>query len=215
MATDLQSQYKSQFAKHLADNREEQATLRARLEQLVTDEAWLVKALEAVSAQEEAAAQVSAGESAQLRNKPAAAPKKKATAKKTTAKKAAAQAPAAKKTTVKKAAAKKQVPTTKKTAARTGEPSLGELLLGILGKHTGQPRSANEVVSDLEEQYPERARDINTVRSTLERLVAKSRIERTKQKHTVLYTTVDSSAEASPDAGTTGPEEGEKVSAQA
>ncbi|MFC9287501.1 hypothetical protein ACFT0E_12605, partial [Streptomyces sp. NPDC057052] len=46
----------------------------------------------------------------------------------------------------------------------------------------------------LEEQHPEWVRDINVVHSVLERLVAKSRIERTKQKETVLYTAVDGSA---------------------
>ncbi|MFD5662670.1 BlaI/MecI/CopY family transcriptional regulator [Streptomyces hirsutus] len=93
----------------------------------------------------------------------------------------------------------------------------------VLGKHAGQPRTAGEVAGDLEREYPERARDINTVRSTLERLVAKSRVERTKQKNTVLYTAVtesapaadDAAAEASPATETAGAEETEKVPAQA
>ncbi|MGW4027278.1 hypothetical protein ACWEEL_38995, partial [Streptomyces sp. NPDC005009] len=46
----LQSQYAEQFTNHLSANREEQARLRARLEQLETDEAWLVRALETLSA---------------------------------------------------------------------------------------------------------------------------------------------------------------------
>ncbi|MFD6327464.1 BlaI/MecI/CopY family transcriptional regulator [Streptomyces sp. NPDC058442] len=235
----LQSQYAAQFADHLAGNREEQARLRKRLEQLEADEAWLVKALETVSAPAGAGASAQAPENEpaqpqdntsgptepaesseatdvgasaavpkQRQDKPAGAPAKKTTAKKTAAKRSTAKkAPAAKKTTV----------------AKAGEPALGELLLSVLGKHAGQPRTASEVVGDLEREYPERARDINTVRSTLERLVAKSRIERTKQKNTVLYTAVTESApaadnaaaEASPRTETAGAEETEKVSAQA
>ncbi|MFH8803817.1 BlaI/MecI/CopY family transcriptional regulator [Streptomyces sp. NPDC017936] len=224
----LQSQYEAQFAHHLTENREEQARLRKRLEQLVVDEAWLVKALEAVSApaKDKADTQTPEDESArpqdnttkpaepadvaepaveassalpkQRRDKPAAAKKtavKKTTAKKTTAKKAPAKkAPAAKKT-----AAAEQAPAVKKTAVKSGEPPLGELLLSILRRHTGQPRTAGEVVSDLEREYPERARDINTVRNALERLVAKSLVERTKQKNTVLYTVVAASAPAADD----------------
>ncbi|GAB2785417.1 hypothetical protein GCM10027073_17370 [Streptomyces chlorus] len=245
----LQSQYAAQFADHLAGNREEQARLRKRLEQLEADEAWLVKALETVSAPAEAGASAQAPENEpaqpqdntsgptepaesseatdvgasaavpkQRQDKPAGAPAKKTTAKKTAVKETTAKKTAAKRSTAKKAPAAK-----KTTVAKAGEPALGELLLSVLGKHAGQPRTASEVVGDLEREYPERARDINTVRSTLERLVAKSRIERTKQKNTVLYTAVtesapaadDAAAEASPRTETAGAEETEKVSAQA
>ncbi|MER6112814.1 BlaI/MecI/CopY family transcriptional regulator [Streptomyces hirsutus] len=269
----LQSQYAAQFADHLADNREEQARLRKRLEQLEADEAWLIKALETVSAPAEAGAgaQAPEGEPAppqdntsgptepaeaaelaepseatdveasaavpkQRQDQPAEAPAKKTTAKKTAAKRSTAKKAAVKETTAKKATAKKpeakkaaakQTPAAKKTtAAKAGEPALGELLLSVLGKHAGQPRTAGEVTGDLEQEYPERARDINTVRNTLERLVAKSRVERTKQKNTVLYTAVtepapaadDAAAEAPPAAETAGAAETantEKVPAQA
>jgi hypothetical protein len=244
----LQSQYAEQFANHLSANREEQARLRQRLEQLVTDEAWLVKALETVSAPDEteAGAQAPQDKSAQPHDSTsgpaepaeateatesaveasAAVPQQrqdkqtKASAKKTTAKKTAARKSAAKKTTTAKKAS-----AVKETAARGGEPTLGELLLAVLGKYAGQPRTASEVAGDLEREYPERARDINTVRNTLERLVAKSRIERSKQKNTVLYTVVESAptvdgaaVTASPAAETAGAEQTEnteKVLAQA
>ncbi|MBL3670769.1 BlaI/MecI/CopY family transcriptional regulator [Streptomyces sp. M2CJ-2] len=262
----LRSQYAAQFAGHLADNREEQARLRKRLEQLEADEAWLVKALETVSAPAEADAgarapegepappqdntsgptepaeaaepseatdvEASAAVPKQRQDQPAEAPAKKTTAKKTAAKRSTAKKAAVKETTAKKATAKKpeakksaakQTPAAKKTAAKTGEPALGELLLSVLGQHAGQPRTAGEVTGDLEREYPERARDINTVRNTLERLVAKSRIERTKQKNTVLYTAVtesapaadDAAAEASPAAETAGAAATAKVPAQA
>lgn len=245
----LQSQYAEQFTHHLEANREEQTRLRARLEQLVTDEAWLVRALETLSAPAEGGldAQAAQSESAQphsvsgpvepaeasesatepsgavpeqRQDKPAKTAVKKATTKTATVKKTAT----AKKTGEKKTALKKAA--VKKTAtAKTGEPALGELLLTVLGKHAGQPRTASEVAGDLEREYPERARDINTVRNTLERLVAKSRIERSKQKNTVLYTVVEAApaadgaaVKASPAAETAGAEKAEnteKVPAQA
>ncbi|MFF7858751.1 hypothetical protein [Streptomyces sp. NPDC007904] len=251
----LQSQYAEQFANHLSANREEQARLRQRLEQLVTDEAWLVKALETVSAPDEnetdAGAQAPQDKSAQPHDSTsgpaepaeateatesageasAAVPQQrqdkqtKASAKKTTAKKTAAKKSTVKKSAAKKTTAAKKAPAVKETAARGGEPTLGELLLAVLGKYAGQPRTAGEVAGDLEREYPERARDINTVRNTLERLVAKSRIERSKQKNTVLYTVVESApaadgaaVKASPAAETAGAEQAEdteKVPAQA
>jgi hypothetical protein len=248
----LQSQYAEQFANHLKANREEQARLRARLEQLVTDEAWLVKALKTVSAPDEneadagaqapqeasaqshdstsgpaeateateSAVEASAAVPQQRQDKQAEAPAKKTTAKKTAAKKTAA-----KKSTARKVPVAKKAPVAKETAAKGGEPTLGELLLTVLGKYAGQPRTASEVAGDLEREYPQRARDINTVRNTLERLVAKSRIERSKQKNTVLYTVVEpaptadgAAVKASPAAETAGAEEAkntEKVPAQA
>ncbi|KAF3470038.1 BlaI/MecI/CopY family transcriptional regulator [Streptomyces sp. Tu 3180] len=248
----LQSQYATQFANHLSANREEQARLRKRLEQLEADEAWLVRALETVSApaegrfgtqmpeeesaqpqdstsgpaeaaeQAESAVEASAAVPEQQQDEPAEAPVKKTTAKKTAARKSTAKKSATRKTTVRKPAAK-QPPAAKKPAPEDGQPSLGELLLTVLGRHAGQPRTASEVAGDLEREHPERARDINTVRNTLERLVSKSRVERTKQKNTVLYTAVAESAPAAEDAATevapaaekTGAEEAEKVPAQA
>ncbi|MGX4694351.1 BlaI/MecI/CopY family transcriptional regulator [Streptomyces sp. JNUCC 63] len=248
----LQSQYAAQFANHLADNREEQARLRKRLEQLEADEAWLVKALETVSAPAEAdaSAQAPEGEPAQpqdntpgptepteaaesaepseatdveasaavpkqRQDKPAEAPAKKTTAKKTAVKETTAKKATAKKSGTRKAAAKQAPAAKKTTATKAGEPTLGELLLSVLGRHAGQPRTAGEVAGDLKREHPERARDINTVRNTLERLVAKSRIQRMKQKNTVLYTAVtesapateDAAAEAAPTTETAGAEE--------
>ncbi|TKS96277.1 BlaI/MecI/CopY family transcriptional regulator [Streptomyces lasalocidi] len=223
----LQSQYEARFANHLSENREEQARLRARLEELVADEAWLARALEAMSAQPEDSTEVQekgqelarshrnateaveaagAAESAieassalvrQRQGKSATAPVKKSTAKKSTAKKTTAKKASA----AKKSAPDEQVPAANKTRAQSSEPSLGLLLLSILRRHTGQPRTAGEVVSDLEQEHPERAREVNTVRNTLERLVAKSLVDRMKQKNTVLYTVAADAVSASDDAG--------------
>ncbi|MFC9161930.1 BlaI/MecI/CopY family transcriptional regulator [Streptomyces fungicidicus] len=248
----LQSQYAEQFTNHLSSNRKEQARLRVRLEQLQADEAWLVRALETLSAPAESGLGTQAAEdgpaqpqdsaSRHIAPSEATAPSQvtdteasatvpnqrqdkqaKAPAKKTATKRAHVKETAAKKTSppqreVKKAAVKK-APAAKKKAAKAGEPTLGELLLFVLGKHAGQPRTASEVVGELEREYPRRARDTGTVRNTLERLVAKGRVERMRQKNTVLYTAVTESApaadsaavKASPAAETAGGEEAENI----
>ncbi|WP_331747948.1 hypothetical protein OIA45_45735 (plasmid) [Streptomyces chartreusis] len=94
------------------------------------------------------------------------------------------------------ATAKKTRPTTtarrsstpRQASRRSGGPTLGELVLTILSKTPDEPRTTTEVTEDLAREYPDRARDANNVRNALEALVAKSLIERTKQKKTVHYT---------------------------
>ncbi|MFF9221701.1 hypothetical protein [Streptomyces viridosporus] len=202
---------------------QEQARLRERLEQLVADEAWLMRALEAVSAPAEAGVPVLGEGAAQPQESASAPAEASGVGVSPAVPKQRQDTPArtrAQKTTAKKTVPK-QAPAAKKTAAKAGEPSLGELLLVVLGRHTGQPRTAGEVAGDLEREYPERARDGNTVRNTLERLVAKGRVERVKQKNTVLCTAVAESAvsaEAAPAAETAEAQESEnaeKVPAQA
>ncbi|MGW3152597.1 hypothetical protein ACWDG1_50270, partial [Streptomyces sp. NPDC001177] len=139
-----------------------------------------------------------------------AAPAKKAAAKRTAPARKAAKETAAKKTTAKASA-------DRSAAKKAAEPSLGDLLKQILDKHPGEPRTAAEVTSELEKAYPERARNSTIVRNTLERLVAKSAVERTKQKSTVLYAShgpaaADSTTAGSPPAAS---EEDEKALAQA
>ncbi|CAL9324511.1 hypothetical protein SUDANB66_06568 (plasmid) [Streptomyces sp. SudanB66_2053] len=101
----------------------------------------------------------------------------KAVPKKASARKAAAAQTAARKNT-----------TARSTSRKRGGPTLGELVLAVLHNNPGEPRTATEVAEDLAREYPERARDTNNVRNALEGLVAKSLIERSKQKHTVHYT---------------------------
>ncbi|MGW2637110.1 hypothetical protein [Streptomyces sp. NPDC001348] len=199
--------------------------LQQRLEQLRADEKWLSGIKESLPATDEQdAASVSAATEEAVEEaavpkprkeqpqgstparKKSAQPRGKA-AKKAAPAKPAAKAPAkaaekkapARKTAVKKSAAKKSAAA--KTAAKpAGEPVLGDLLKDILDRHAGQPRTAGEVRDELEERHPDRARDVNVVRNTLERLVAKSVIERARQKRTVLYT---SAGKAAPAAGKT------------
>lgn len=100
---------------------------------------------------------------------------------------ATARTAAASKAPTAKASARKST-TGKNASKRTGGPTLGELALTILANTPGEPRTAAEVTEDLAQAYPERARDTNNVRNALEGLVAKSLIERSKQKNNVHYT---------------------------
>ncbi|MFE2103626.1 BlaI/MecI/CopY family transcriptional regulator [Streptomyces sp. NPDC059468] len=219
----IQDRYAFQFAADLEKNVTEQQELQARLDRLRTEEEWLRGALGSLP---DAQVQEGAADAAQLSAQAPAAPEeapvpqprqeeaapagqaartRKGTVKKTAkaAKKTTAKAP------VKEATAKEPVKKTakkaaaKKTAAGSGEPTLGDLLLSILAKQPSEPRTAGEVAGALEQAFPERARDINTVRNTLERLVAKSRVERTKQGSTVYYTAVQQAGAAAQKADTT------------
>ncbi|MET8454120.1 hypothetical protein [Streptomyces sp. NPDC005209] len=223
----IQDKYAGRFATDLEANCGEQESLRVRLEQLQAEEEVLLRlqsALAAVPADPGSAASgapdAAVTEPQDLTHAPeeAAVPQPRhqetsssgVPAKKSTVKRTAPARKAAKKTTAKE-------PADKSAAKKAAEPSLGDLLKQILDRHPGEPRTAAEVTSELEKEYPERARNATIVRNTLERLVAKSAVERTKQKSTVLYAshgpaTADSTtAGSSPAAG----QEDERAVAQA
>uniref|UniRef100_UPI003F49914B hypothetical protein n=1 Tax=Streptomyces chartreusis TaxID=1969 RepID=UPI003F49914B len=131
--------------------------------------------------------------------------------------KAAAKKAATSKAPAAKASARKNT-TGKNGPRKSGGPTLGELVLTILANTPGEPRTAAEVTEDLAQAYPERARDANNVRNALEGLVAKSLIERSKQKNSVHYTVQGQQSVSDPADGTsaelsptTGATAGEKV----
>lgn len=72
---------------------------------------------------------------------------------------------------------------------KSRRPLLGDLLAELLGDHQ-EPRLAKEVRDELIERYPDRSPTPQVVRNTLESLVAKGRIRRHKQQHSVTYTLV-------------------------
>ncbi|WP_413812212.1 hypothetical protein [Streptomyces sp. OE57] len=80
----------------------------------------------------------------------------------------------------------------------TGVPTLRELVRDDLAQH-GEPRSAAEVTSALNQAFPKREIKPTVVRGTLESLVAKGQAHRTKQKRSVFYSAVTTDATA--DAG--------------
>ncbi|GAA4811932.1 hypothetical protein [Streptomyces ziwulingensis] len=86
-------------------------------------------------------------------------------------------------------AAKK--PAVKKDAA----PTLGALIHSLLATQ-GEPRSAAEVATALGEAHPERPVKTTVVRNTLEGLVAKGQVQRSKQGTSVFYTAPSTSGAA-------------------
>ncbi|MFF0214226.1 hypothetical protein [Streptomyces vinaceus] len=149
-----------------------------------------------------------------------AAPAKRTPAKGTPAKKETAGKPTVKKATVKKAAAKPAAakpaaakPTAagrKATAAKTAakEPAKAQAvaskekqvpLTELIHRHlSGQaePRTAREIAQALKAADPDRSVSDNLVRTTTERLVARSLAERVKQGATVYYTALPRHGEA-------------------
>ncbi|MEU1621469.1 hypothetical protein ABZ479_29730 [Streptomyces sp. NPDC005722] len=74
-----------------------------------------------------------------------------------------------------------------KAAGAAKGPTLGAVIHERLLQHK-QPRTAAEVTSDLAEALPDRLVGTPVVRDTLEQLVAKGRINRSRQGRTVYYT---------------------------
>lgn len=198
----IQDEYTQQIAAVLETNRRQQAELRSRLERLAAHEELLSGILEPAPAprnQEDTPAGAppapaerqdatpTADEAAVLPpqiEEPAASP-------------APANAKAAKRTPAKPAAKKAAATTTAKSAAanKAAEPTLGDLLVRVLDKRPQEPHTAIEVTTALEHHFPQRARNVKIVRNTLENLLAKSRIERTKQGSTVYYSSLPSASQ--------------------
>ncbi|MFI1413414.1 hypothetical protein ACH4Y0_26345 [Streptomyces sp. NPDC020707] len=102
------------------------------------------------------------------------------TAKPVATKSTAAQ-PAAAKSTVSKTAAKS-------VESGPAKPTLVELIREHLGRQS-EPRSSAEVATALAEAHPDREIKPKVVRTTVEGLVAKGQVQRSKQGSSVFYTT--------------------------
>ncbi|MFJ9567871.1 hypothetical protein ACIRQQ_48645 [Streptomyces fuscichromogenes] len=169
--TGLASQYISQVASDLERNVKEQerigaelTALQERLAALQQDHTVLVTMQQALGVP------AASSEPASTDNAVVPSPRKK------TASASGTRQPA------KKASA--QQPEGKKTA--------GPTLVDLIHHHVveqSEPRSAAEIAESLRQAHTERAIDTKVVRTTLENLVAKSRIHRTKQGSSVFYTT--------------------------
>lgn len=186
--TELTSQYSAQVASDLERNLKEQENLsgeiealQARLASVQHDHTVLVNLQQAlgVPAPTAAPATESAASVPAARKKttgPSDSTKKTATPRKRTGKKTAAKA----------------------SATSSASPTLVDLVREHLAGQ-GEPRSAAEITTALEQLHPERAVKTTVVRTTLEGLVAKSQAQRTKQGKSVYYTASDTAAPA--DAG--------------
>lgn len=98
--------------------------------------------------------------------------------------------------TARKSAARKTRPATE-TSAR---PTLVDLVRGHLAEE-GEPRSTAEITAALNETQPGRTIKKTVVRTTVEGLVAKGLVQRSKQGSSVYYTApeADRSADAQPE----------------
>ncbi|WP_406179826.1 hypothetical protein [Streptomyces sp. NBC_01006] len=133
---------------------------------------------------------------------------KTTTAKTTTAKKATAKKSTGRKTTAVKAAAKEpakaKAATPKEKAAAPKEKAVASKekqvpLTELIHRHlSGQaePKTAREIAQALKTAQPDRSVSDNLVRTTTERLVARSLAERVKQGATVYYTALPHHGEA-------------------
>ncbi|MFC4469330.1 BlaI/MecI/CopY family transcriptional regulator [Streptomyces xiangluensis] len=193
--TELKAQYASQLAADLERNAKEQerinaevAALQEQLHALQRDQALLVSMQQALGGESPAAAPEAAAADAV----PVPTPRKASAAPRTRPrKKATAQS--------KKTAAK--TPVAGKAPTAKTAPTLGELIREHLSRQT-EPRSAAEVTAALAQAHPERNPKDKVVRVTLEGLVAKGHVQRTKQGKSVFYSPADTAADSAPDAST-------------
>ncbi|WEO99553.1 hypothetical protein A6P39_038980 [Streptomyces sp. FXJ1.172] len=184
-STSLGPVYAARLAEDLKRNAEEQerldsevAALQEKLATLRHDQALLVNMQQALGHAEQA------DESAAVGSDKTASVPRQAT-------------PATQAGKVRTSRAKKSTADTKTApAARSTQPAKqgkdqGPTLRDLVVTHLsdeGDPRSALDVADALSKAYPERGIKITVVRSTLEALVAKGNVRRSKRGKSVFYT---------------------------
>jgi predicted transcriptional regulator len=198
--TELTSQYTAQVASDLERNAKEQERIGAEIEALQeqlsalqhdhTVLTHMQKALGTADTVTPSAPEETAASRPKTGTKSGAG--KQARAKKT--------APAQGGKTAKKSAAKTSGPTAKATtekaaAEKAAQPTLVELIRRHLVDQ-GEPRSAAEIATTLDQLHDDRTIKTTVVRTTLENLVAKSLVQRTKQGSSVYYTATETPAPA-------------------
>ncbi|MFJ9566038.1 BlaI/MecI/CopY family transcriptional regulator [Streptomyces fuscichromogenes] len=176
-STELTSQYISQVTNDLDRNVKEQerikdelTVLQAQLTTLQQDHTVLVSVRQALGVP------ASAPEPADTEGAAVPSPRKKT-----------ARASAKSQQTKKAASRGLQAP-------RAPEKAVQPTLVDLIHEHVSaqkEPRSAAEIAEGLRETHTERTIDVKVVRTTLENLVAKSRVHRTKQGRSVLYAAAD------------------------
>ena len=177
--TDLKSQYAARVAADLENNTKEQerigadiAALQRQREELERDYALLLTVQQALAADTASGASkvgASAGARLPRARRPGAAGGKRGTPGRRARQGAASGTKG------------------RGTRRRAGEPTLRDIISGLLAAHD-EPRSAAEVTTALAESHPERTVSPTVVRNTLEALVAKGQAHRTKQQKSVFYT---------------------------
>jgi hypothetical protein len=187
--TELKTQYAAQVAADLERNTKEQerigaevAALQEQLSALQHDQALLVNLQRTLGAESLEAG--SSEEKSVTAAKPSLPRQASAETKSGRRKKATAAKP-------KKAAAKSAEPKASSPAAKL--PTLVELIHNHLGRQS-EPRSSAEISTALAEAHPDRDIKPKVVRTTVEGLVAKGHVQRTKQGSSVFYTAAEAPA---------------------
>ncbi|MER5227793.1 BlaI/MecI/CopY family transcriptional regulator [Streptomyces flaveus] len=181
--TELKTQYAAQVAADLERNAKEQERIGAEVsvlqEQLLAlqrDHALLVNLQQALSGESPADAGAGSDETVT----PAPSVPRQAPAGPAPAGQKKAAAPKPGKTPAKS-------PGTKAPTTGVKQPTLGELIRTHLGRQS-EPRSSAEISTGLAQAHPDRDIKPKVVRTTVEGLVAKGHVHRTKQGKSVYYT---------------------------
>ncbi|MYY83912.1 MULTISPECIES: BlaI/MecI/CopY family transcriptional regulator [unclassified Streptomyces] len=213
----MQAQYAARVAADLETNRKEQerigaevAALQEQLQALENDHAVLLSMQQALGSPDTATGDT---KQSARRKKAVPAPRtstnnSRATRSKKTAvaakDKAATDAPktTAKRSATPKASSKasskatpKATPKASPKASPKAAPKTGPTLVELIADHLGQqqePRSAAEIATALDKALPDRTVKTTVVRTTVEGLVAKGRVQRSKQGSSVFYTSTTS-----------------------
>jgi hypothetical protein len=188
--TELKTQYAAQVATDLERNVKDQERIGAEVsvlqEQLLAlqrDHALLVNLQQALGGESPA----DAGSGSGTKETVTPSVPRQASAEPT---------PAGKKKAVAPKGAKRLVAKAPTTGAK--QPTLVELIRAHLGKQS-EPRSSAEISDALAQDHPDRDIKPKVVRTTVEGLVAKGHVQRTKQGSSVYYTASETApADASP-----------------
>lgn len=179
-STNLKDQYATQLATDLERNEKEQEHLKAQLTALQQDHVLLLSLRKALGSD---ASPADASEPVEVDAHPIAAEKGTAVAQ--------AAVPRARKgkgeTHADSGRPKKVAARTVAKAKDSKKPTLRDLVAGHLAQQH-EPRSVAEVTAELTTAHPDRTLSATVVRNTLENLVAKAEVERTKQGGSVYYT---------------------------
>ncbi|MFH0518650.1 hypothetical protein ACHBTE_15930 [Streptomyces sp. M41] len=181
-STNLKPRYAARVAEDLERNTAEQerlagemAAIHEQLEALRQDHALLVRMQRALGHTD-----ATQGQSAPTGDTRASLPRQAP----------ASTGPSSKSKTggAKKSAVKKTTPRARAamTTRDSSSPTLRDLVVDHLS-HNGEPLSALEVTGALATAHPERTVKVTVVRSTLEAMVAKGLVRRSKQGNSVFY----------------------------
>ena len=182
-STELMSQYTAQVNGDLERNAKEQERIAADIEALQDQMRALQNNHTVLVTMQQALGGLPAT-GATTAATPAVPRQASPTSRQSNPKKTTATGTNTKKTAPKKTAAKAAPAKATTTAAK---PSLVDLIRGHL-EQQNEPRSAADVTTALTKAHPDRTIKTTVVRTTLENLVAKSRVHRAKQGSSVFYT---------------------------